>query len=503
MGARLAIIAGVLAVAVLAGIGYLLFGSDEPGQEEQQRVEAPEPGATSDSPAGTRSGTASETTSSTAVDPTVAPTTSGSATSATDPSAIKESAEETPGEPTVDAEGSGEPQVATQAPATAPRTVAPTDDPDSPATSAVDSPDSGQAPTASGEAAVPQPGSPSGDAGDTQSARLPPDGLSGDGLSGESATGDPGPPQASLPTRTVPSFDVVHVERNGAAVIAGRAEPGSTVIVLRNGEEIGRVETDAAGEWVFLTDRPLAPGDHQLSLRARAPDGSEIEASRLVVVSVPRPEMQVARPTGTSDGAPAASATDEAAAVDASEGPAPRGPVVVALDKSGEGDVVVLQGIDAGVAVGDLVLETLRYDDQGRVTVTGRVTRGSRIFAYIDDTFAGEARGDAEGRWRLVAAEPVSLGLHRLRLDQVDAGGGVVARLETPFARSALMTELAEGERLVVVQPGNSLWRIAQRTYGQGVRYTTIFEANEGQIRDPDLIYPGQVFVVPDNQPPS
>ena len=49
----------------------------------------------------------------------------------------------------------------------------------------------------------------------------------------------------------------------------------------------------------------------------------------------------------------------------------------------------------------------------------------------------------------------------------------------------------------VVVQPGQSLWRIARLNYGRGVRYTTIYEANRTQIRDAALIFPGQVFTVP------
>ena len=55
---------------------------------------------------------------------------------------------------------------------------------------------------------------------------------------------------------------------------------------------------------------------------------------------------------------------------------------------------------------------------------------------------------------------------------------------------------LAAGQ--VVVQPGESLWRIARATYGKGVRYTVIYAANRDQIRDPNLIYPGQVFVIPE-----
>jgi nucleoid-associated protein YgaU len=48
-----------------------------------------------------------------------------------------------------------------------------------------------------------------------------------------------------------------------------------------------------------------------------------------------------------------------------------------------------------------------------------------------------------------------------------------------------------------VVSRGDSLWRISRETYGRGARYSVIYQANQTQIRDPDLIYPGQIFVLP------
>ena len=48
-----------------------------------------------------------------------------------------------------------------------------------------------------------------------------------------------------------------------------------------------------------------------------------------------------------------------------------------------------------------------------------------------------------------------------------------------------------------IIRRGDNLWTIARRVYGEGVKYTTIYEANTGQIRDPDRIYPGQVFDLP------
>ncbi|MEN0076042.1 MAG: LysM peptidoglycan-binding domain-containing protein [Paracraurococcus sp.] len=83
-----------------------------------------------------------------------------------------------------------------------------------------------------------------------------------------------------------------------------------------------------------------------------------------------------------------------------------------------------------------------------------------------------------------------------LRVDQLAAAGAVVARIELPFQRDRL-AEGAPADGRLVVQPGANLWRIARRTYGQGTRYTVIYAANRDQIRDPNRIYPGQVFSLP------
>ena len=53
------------------------------------------------------------------------------------------------------------------------------------------------------------------------------------------------------------------------------------------------------------------------------------------------------------------------------------------------------------------------------------------------------------------------------------------------------------GEKCLVVQPGNSLWRISRKTWGGGMLYTEIYKRNIKIINNPDLIYPGQVLTIP------
>ena len=51
--------------------------------------------------------------------------------------------------------------------------------------------------------------------------------------------------------------------------------------------------------------------------------------------------------------------------------------------------------------------------------------------------------------------------------------------------------------RFHTVEAGESLWKIAEATLGDGSRYTEIFEANKPMLTDPDKIYPGQVLRIP------
>ena len=107
-----------------------------------------------------------------------------------------------------------------------------------------------------------------------------------------------------------------------------------------------------------------------------------------------------------------------------------------------------------------------------------------------------EGQAAADGSWRLAPTDLVGVGKYKLRLDRLAKDGKPVARLELPFERVLVPPAMGNSERLVVVR-GDSLWNIARAHYGTGFRHTLIYGANKDQIRDPDLIYPGQVFSLP------
>ncbi len=346
-------------------------------------------------------------------------------------------------------------------------------------------------------------------------------------------------PPPSAPLR--PSFDIVRVSARGEAVMAGRAAPHAEVTILDGGREMGRARADDRGEWVFVPALPMPPGGRELSLLARAPDGSVLESASTLVVVVPERDRDVAgRPLPAETPAPppiallaprdpqgelrvlqapsAGGAMPPAAAVPLpplaasqdrrpdTEGAEAISPAAAPPDMAGRARAAPLPSVHAGHGTGvslpnrggSVTVEAVEYGEGGDIRFSGRAAPGAPVRLYLDTNHLGDTRANEAGRWSLApAAVPIEPGkVAALRADQLAADGKVMARAEVEFQRANMPPEgLREG--MVVVQPGQSLWRIARATYGRGIRYTIIYEANRDQIRNPNRIYPGQVFVVP------
>jgi nucleoid-associated protein YgaU len=300
--------------------------------------------------------------------------------------------------------------------------------------------------------------------------RIPPAAVASD-------QGDP----AGIEPGAAPSFDIVRIAPDGRAVMAGRAAPDAEV-ELRSGDRvIDRVRADRRGEWVALPPELLAAGEQELTLAARVAGRPAVESDEVLVVAVP------SRPAPEAGGEPETAAAEP-----------PPAPLAMALPREGRGQGRILQAPGRISSDGTLALMVLDYDETGRIRLHGEASPGAPLLIYVDNAPAGTAVVEPSGKWTTVLEPSLAPGDYTLRLDQLDPSGKPTARLETPFTRANRPP--VEGEvqvDFVVVQPGNSLWRIARRLYGEGLHYVHIYGANQGQIRDPDLIYPGQVFEMP------
>lgn len=264
-----------------------------------------------------------------------------------------------------------------------------------------------------------------------------------------------------------PSFDVVTVTPEGEAVVAGRAEPGAEVAVQSNGETVAIATADERGEFVVVPAEPLPEGSQTLTLVTGAESAAPTVSEQTVVVDVPE--------------------------ADAAE------VMVAEVNAEADAPTLVTQGAGVGLAGGaGLALEAIDVTETGALAASGRAAPGGQVLFYVDGRLVAQADVDASGRWSL--AQPVALAdpaaAHEVRVDMVDAAGAVTDRVASAFVGSDLFQPPPASD-VVVIRPGHTLWHIARRTYGGGIKYTLIYRANRDQISDPDLIFPGQVFVLP------
>ena len=170
--------------------------------------------------------------------------------------------------------------------------------------------------------------------------------------------------------------------------------------------------------------------------------------------------------------------------------------------------------------------------------MSGQARPGAAVRLYLNDSFVASVTAGADGRFALTINEGVAPGSYRVRLDEVGSNSGAVrARAEVPFnvpdtvATASVPAQAIASERpdiaaaqqpqvaatvatalpvggspstvvvpkiaTTTVSRGDTLWRLSRDTYGAGTRYAVIYKANREQIRNPNLIYPGQIFVLP------
>jgi nucleoid-associated protein YgaU len=164
-----------------------------------------------------------------------------------------------------------------------------------------------------------------------------------------------------------------------------------------------------------------------------------------------------------------------------------------------------------------VVVAAVEADTGGALYIAGTATTDGTVRVYIDGAVIGDAVSSPSGTWLIETTRDMPAGSYVVRADQVDDGGNVIARSEVPFEREVEvailkptgMTASADGATLtgavemetVIIKRGDNLWRIARGAWGKGIRWSTIYQANADQIRNPHWIYPGQVFVMPKGDP--
>ncbi|WCK13948.1 LysM peptidoglycan-binding domain-containing protein [Agrobacterium tumefaciens] len=456
-----------------------------------------------------------------------------------------------------------------------------------------------------------------------------------------------------------PTFDVLRVEPDGSAVVAGKAQPGSRLEILSNGKVIAQTTIDGSGDFAAVFDNPLPPGDHELVLRSTDASGKATQSEEVATVSVPNGKAgellaMVSKPGEASrvlampEAAPSALQPPQAAQP---------GQSATAAATTTPAPAASTPAPSAAAAPLTSTVQVTAVEFEGsKIFVAGSAPAASSVRALVDDKEIGKSTTEASGHFVIEGNVDLSVGSHIITVEELNADGTVKVRVRVPFERpqtdqatvamqapsatpsaatttapsenqstasdraafeklrtdvakafgilsnlykdqatpaldqaiagrsavviglkslsefrTAAGTEpsftafagdiaakarqlltsveawpndvagigkgiatlasrladlhiiappapapqapagpqtfeqppLAESQNSVIIRRGDTLWQISRRVYGQGVRYTTIYLANEDQIKNPDLIEPGQIFGVPEKALPN
>ncbi|MCZ7908607.1 LysM peptidoglycan-binding domain-containing protein [Agrobacterium leguminum] len=468
------------------------------------------------------------------------------------------------------------------------------------------------------------------------------------------------PADAAQSSAATPTFDVLRVEPDGSAVIAGKAQPGAKLEILSNGKVVAQTTIDGTGDFAAVFDNPLPPGDHELVLRSTDASGKATQSEEVATVSVPDGKTgellaMVSKPGKASR----VLAMPEAAPPALQPQAAPSQQPAATSETSANTVSAPLAGTAVPSAAAPLTssVQVTAVEFEGsKIFVAGSAPAGSTVRALVDDREIGKSTTEASGHFVVEGDVDLSVGSHIITVEELNADGTAKVRVRVPFERpqtdqatvamqtpsasssatttaapaenqstasdraafeklrtdvakafgilsnlykdqatpaldqaiagrsavviglkslsefrTAAATEpaftafagditakarqlltsveawpndvaaigkgiaslasrlaelhitapaapapqapagpqtfeqapLAESQNSVIIRRGDTLWQISRRVYGQGVRYTTIYLANEDQIKNPDLIEPGQIFGVPKEALPN
>ena len=301
-------------------------------------------------------------------------------------------------------------------------------------------------------------------------------------------------------------IDLAQVTPDGQAVFAGRAEPLAEVTIFEGDIILGKTIANEDGEWVVVLERALGPGEHLVSVGTKSPSGETDIANLTLAIRVgdsedERPLVALLPPSETDIPELLQSPDDKvetAAVVEATPGYDADGKVAL----TGEVDVAPPPGFikQAGAeapVVPALAPRSLSWKTNGELVIDGVSRGGVRVVATAAGRSFAESAVAEGGAWRMTGKLDTGRASRVMMFALYDDEGRIVATYKLPVATRDLSQGL-DGSKLVIVQKGDALWRIAYRSYGEGIKYIDIVRRNAAAIDDPDLIFPNQIFAIPE-----
>ena len=273
-------------------------------------------------------------------------------------------------------------------------------------------------------------------------------------------------------------LEVIRVRPDGSLVIAGKGLPNSKVEIISGSKVIAVTTSDKIGDFVAVPEKQLESGEYFLSFRQTTKDKKVIIANKSVAIKV----------TGAKNDIPIVAIIDSEGKLGAKVIQAP------GLDDnkeiSKEEKNIIEDQRDPYIAILAITHDT----KVGQLVLSGRAHNGVQINAG----FTGKETSSTKiinDEWSLSIPGKLIAGKQKVFAVLLGKDGKVLS--ENSIIISGKIIQNANGKTFVVVQKGDALWNIAYQRLGVGNRYIDIVNLNKNKIINPDLIFPKQLFIIP------
>ena len=251
-------------------------------------------------------------------------------------------------------------------------------------------------------------------------------------------------------------FDIVRLDPSGDLIIAGKTEPNIVVDIYDGNQKLTSVLSDTHGDWVWVSEKKIDNGLKRFNLKHSDSEGKIINSDENIIIFFEKTEKQK----------------------------------VVKIRDKGEVGIEILNN---NQGVRGLALDSSEHFDNEKLRLKGRSIPNAEIQIFISKKLIGKSIADAQGNWEFSINEIV---FENYDLEIKSTFENNILSLKTEILNGKIDSKIFF-EKEIIVENGNSLWRIARKTLGGGILYAEIYKNNKKIINDPDLIFPGQVFKIP------
>ncbi len=252
------------------------------------------------------------------------------------------------------------------------------------------------------------------------------------------------------------TFDIVRVNKNGDVIIAGKTLPDTELHLFDGNDKLATLSSDSYGDWMWMSEVPLTPGIKRFNLKL-SKNKENYSSENNVIILVEKNNLKF--------------------------------PKIIKFTSNDNTGINILT---SEKKLNGLGLDTIEYYEDKKLKISGRATPNSKIEVFLSDTVYKETFADVDGVWK-IEVNDIEFSKYELSI-----------KTQINNEKIAIKTSILEDfkpslliEKKIVVEDGNSLWRIAKRTLGGGIYYSEIYKNNIKIINNPDLIFPGQVFNIP------